>query len=173
MTDPSYICAELNKDFCSVGHKMTEPNNSYLTTPNPHTSFGQRISNFLFFEPTNCDETINIIDCLNSIKATGFDDIWTTLIKATKNNHASYLINIFNSLHKKRSVYGWTKNFSSYTTRESKTDLKNYWPISILPAFNKIIEIIIERRLVEFWNKHNVFVPMQFGFCEFPPRVLS
>ena len=48
----------------------------------------------------------------------------------------------------------------------SKSEMKNYRPISILSVFNKIFETVIKRRLLNFWKKYNVFVPTQFGFRE-------
>ena len=48
----------------------------------------------------------------------------------------------------------------------SKTEMKNCSSISIFSVFNKIFETIIKRRLLNFWNKYNVFVLMQFGFRE-------
>ena len=47
-----------------------------------------------------------------------------------------------------------------------KCELKNYRPISVLTAFNKILDTIIKRRPLDFWNKYNVFIPTQFGFRE-------
>ena len=44
--------------------------------------------------------------------------------------------------------------------------MKNCHSISILSVFNKIFETIIKRRLLNFWNKYNVFVPTQFDFRE-------
>ena len=48
----------------------------------------------------------------------------------------------------------------------SKSETKNYCPISILSVFNKIFETIIKNRLLNFWKKYNVIVPTQFGFRE-------
>ena len=47
-----------------------------------------------------------------------------------------------------------------------KSEVKNYRPISILTAFNKVFETIIKKRLVNFWNRFEVFSPTQFGFRE-------
>ena len=48
----------------------------------------------------------------------------------------------------------------------SKTKLSNYRPISILSPFNKVFEIIIKQRLLNFWKKHKIFAQTQFGFRE-------
>ena len=39
----------------------------------------------------------------------------------------------------------------------SKLDLGNYKPISILPPINKIFETILLKRMVDFWEKNNLY----------------
>ena len=46
----------------------------------------------------------------------------------------------------------------------SKCDVGNYRPILILSPVNKVFEIILHRRLIDFWNNHNLFTDKQFGF---------
>ena len=46
----------------------------------------------------------------------------------------------------------------------SKFEVSNYRPISILPIFNKIFEKLMFDRLSGFINKHNILYPHQFGF---------
>ena len=46
----------------------------------------------------------------------------------------------------------------------SKCDVGNYKPISILSPVNKVFEIILHRRLIDFWNKYNLFTDEQFRF---------
>ena len=49
----------------------------------------------------------------------------------------------------------------------SKLDLGNYTLISILSPINKIFETTLLKRLVDFWEKYNLFTNYQFGFRKF------
>ena len=40
----------------------------------------------------------------------------------------------------------------------------NYRPVSILPAFSKILEKVVYNRLLKFLNKFNMFSDNQYGF---------
>jgi hypothetical protein len=44
------------------------------------------------------------------------------------------------------------------------TLFNNYRPISILPAFSKVIEKLVSLRLYEYFSKNNIFSHCQFGF---------
>lgn len=43
-------------------------------------------------------------------------------------------------------------------------DPSNYRPISILPTFSKILEMVLCQSLVSFFELHRIFTPSQFGF---------
>ena len=45
-----------------------------------------------------------------------------------------------------------------------KKNLKNYHPISLLPAAGKIFEIILRNNMYEFFTENNVISPNQLGF---------
>ena len=45
-----------------------------------------------------------------------------------------------------------------------KTDVSNYRPISILSPISKILEKFIHVRTINFFNKHSVLLPTQYGF---------
>ena len=164
--DATSICQELNKYFCSIGHEMAKNVNKRLS--NSHIFFGQRVSNTFYLKPTYIDETINIINELNSNTSTGHDGIPAKLIKAAKHSISPFIANIFNAGLENGYFFDELKiaRVTPLHKGGTTTDLKNYRPISILSSLNKIFEIIIEERLLKFWDKYNVFVPTQFGFRE-------
>ena len=64
---------------------------------NLQSFYGKRVSHSIYFEPTNDEEIVNIIKDLNPIKAPGYDDIPTKLIKAAAHSLSPFLSSIFNS----------------------------------------------------------------------------
>ena len=46
----------------------------------------------------------------------------------------------------------------------NRSDIKNYRPISILPAFSKIFEKVITSRHVSFFENNNLLTDYQHGF---------
>ena len=47
---------------------------------------------------------------------------------------------------------------------DSRLEMSNYRPISLLPTISKIFEKLMYARLIEFINKHNILYEYQFGF---------
>ena len=47
---------------------------------------------------------------------------------------------------------------------ECQIDLNNYRPILLLSSLNKVFEIILHKRVVDYWKKYNLFSNFQFGF---------
>ena len=45
-----------------------------------------------------------------------------------------------------------------------KSIFTNYRPVSVLPAFSKILEKVIYNRLLDYLNKHKILSDNQFGF---------
>ena len=52
-----------------------------------------------------------------------------------------------------------------YKNRD-RTEINNYRPISILTCFSKIIEKLIYARFINFFRKHVVIYPKQYGFLK-------
>ena len=47
---------------------------------------------------------------------------------------------------------------------EDPTLFSNYRPVSLLPVLSQIFERVLATRLTNFFEKHNVIIPGQYGF---------
>ena len=56
-----------------------------------------------------------------------------------------------------------TKIFPIFKSSDKYT-FNNYRPISILPAFSKILEKIMATKLLRYFDKYNLFYKHQYGF---------
>ena len=171
LTNPSSICSELNQYFYNIGPEMAKSIDKFWIKATSQSFYRKRVSHSIYFEPFNDEEMVNIIKYLNPNKASGYDDIPPKLIKAAALSLSPFLSSIFNSCLESRLYLDDLKIVQVTVLHEggSKSAMKNYPPISILSVFNNICETIIMRRLLNFWNKYNAFVPTQFGFREIIP----
>ena len=93
--------------------------------------------------PTNEAEILHTTTNLKASTSEGFDNISTKILKQTMKEVAK-IIPIFKN--------GNTKLFN------------NYRPISILPAFSKILEKIVCNRLLHFLETKDILYKHQYGF---------
>ncbi len=111
-------------------------------------------------------EIQNIVNSLKPKISKGFDDISIKTVKETINNIAVPLAHIFNSSLSSGVVPQKLKIAKIIPIFKSgeKNQFNNYRPISLLPAFSKILEKIVNKRLVSFLDKYNVLYQHQYGF---------
>ena len=158
------IAESLNLFFANIGLNMahsipiaTVPYKRYLKNP---------IQNSMYMFETATIEITNIINDLKDKKATGPDNISVKILKLSRNIIAPFLTKIINTCLNE-GTYPDTLKISKivpiYKTGDKKL-MKNYRPISLLPLLNKIFEKVIQQRLLDFFNDHNVIGTNQFGF---------
>jgi len=109
---------------------------------------------------------IELISDLNKHKLSGYIDIPVTLIKEEKFLISRVLANSFHECLKSRSYPDTLKIAKVVPLHKGgfKLHLNNYRPISILSLIDKVFETILHKRLVEFWNKFDLFFNCKFGF---------
>ena len=109
---------------------------------------------------------MEIITGLDINKSPGYIDIPVILIKESKFLISHYLATSFNQCIETGTYPDILKIAKVVTLHKGgyQMDLGNYRPISVLSPFNKIFEIILHKRLVDFWDKYKLFTNLQFGF---------
>ena len=167
ITNSLEICNEINKHFVEIGEKFSA---KVPMLNNDEQSFrrflGKRQSSSIVFQSTDEHEIIEIIADLNCSKFTGYIDIPTALFEESKFLISRHLARVFNKCLETGSYPDILKvaKVIPLHKKGSKCDVGNYRPISILSPVNKVFEIILHRRLIDFWNKYNLFTDKQFGF---------
>jgi hypothetical protein len=122
----------------------------------------------LFFKPTDDYEVRQILLSLKNSYSIGHDNLSVNMLKTCCHELAGPLCLIFN----KSMVDGIVpddlkiaKIIPVYKSDEKKV-ISNYRPISILPAFSKILERLVYNRLLDFININDILSKNQYGFRE-------
>ena len=163
-TDPLTIANTFNNYYASVAEKIRAeiPRNLrlysvYLKNPNP---------NNLFLSPVTTGEVLRCIMSLDSSKASGPYSIPSRVLSAINDIISAPLADIIN-LSFSNGVFPDRLKISdvlpSYK-KDSKLEVSNYRPISLLSNLDKIFEKLIYERTYNFLQRNNVFFQHQFGF---------
>lgn len=138
----------------SASHPVYE---SYITSTS---------TNSIFMAPATDIEINNLIKCLDNAVASGYDDIKAGPIKAISHFISIPFSHICNcSLN--TGIFPDKLKIARVSVIHKGGDLNNlsnYRPISVLPLFSKILEQVINKRLLNFFMQHDVIVKQQYGF---------
>lgn len=119
----------------------------------------------LFFMPTNENEIIDILSKLKN-SSCGYDGINMKLVKSAKHEILTPLTHIFNLSFSHGKVPDALKiaKIVPIWKKGDRQKFENYRPISILPAFSKIIEKLAYKRIISFLDNHDILYKHQYGF---------
>lgn len=157
----------VNDFFSSIGKKLAEdiaPNSNSLNQLDLE-NHNTQLNSFVLLD-TDPEETHNVLMGLKSDSAPGWDNIPTSFLKLAKKEVVpiiSHLANlcfsngIFPSLLKQSIITPVFKNGDI-------NDVNNYRPISVLPAISKIIEKLLNSRLIKYLNQYQLLSDAQYGF---------
>lgn len=140
----------LTKNIPNVNKSLLQ----YLTAPS-QDSF------FLFFTTTGEIE-INIIG-LNANKFTGPYSIPVAILKLPNMLylHLQKLYSVLSFLLKLSQIYLKQLKLPLFFKKVRQTSLNNYLPISILSIFNKLLEALMFKRILEFLEKEIVLASVR------------
>ena len=164
ITDPNKIANEFCNFFTNVG--ITYANEIPKSKFTHHHYMQNKVQTNMFMAPTDPYEIIKIIDTLKRKNSTGHDNISSSLIKDIKHVIAQPLTILINKSLQNGAVPDSLKLAKVIPIYKSKNRvlLNNYRPISLLPAFSKILEKIVHKRLYQFLLSKTLFYPSQYGF---------
>ena len=104
---------------------------------------------------------------MNAHKSAGPDGFGPAIIKQFSTNLIPPLVYIYNMSLFEGKVVPEKLKISKISPVYKKDDCKimsNYRPISLLSIFNKLLEKLVYKRLIDFLNHNNTLYKYQFGF---------
>lgn len=158
---------QINNFFAEVGLNLSHQMSSKHLNLNfrRHKQAYSKLSSIGIIE-TDPHEIGSIIKTLKTESATGVDNIPNIFLRKASPALTIVLAHLCNVCLRQGVFPALLKKAIIHPIYKSgeKTDISNYRPISILTAISKILEKIINNRLLGFLNKYELLSPCQFGF---------
>ena len=126
----------------------------------------QLVSETIMSVKTSAEEVRVLLRDLDEKKAVGPDSISPHLLRQCAEELAPPLATIFNNSFRS-SMWPTMWKVSSVVPihkKNSKSEVKNYRPVSLLPVLSKVLETIVVSRLTRHLEKHHVMSTRQYGF---------
>jgi hypothetical protein len=165
VTNPQYIPYQFN-DF-SVDHvdRMVNINKDCKYGHTPASNI-KHTPNSMFLAPVTEEEVLNVTSKLKGKLSAGYNDIPEKIVKQSIQFLKKPLTFIFN-LSLSSGTFPHLMKIAKVRPihkKGQKQEISNYRPISVLPAFSKILEMLIYNRVMSFLKKHNLVSEAQNGF---------
>lgn len=155
----------VNQYFANIGDVLASKIlQSNLDTPNLNSN-NPPTNSFVLLD-TDEDEVNNIITGLKNTSATGWDKIPNKLLKNYRKILIPHITYIFNNCLAAGTFPNCLKKSVIHPIHKTgdRDRVNNYRPISILPSISKILEKIINIRLINYLENNNLLSNCQFGF---------
>lgn len=153
----------VNNYFCNVGRILAEN----ICTGLPNSQPNSCIMNESFaLLKTDCQEVYSTLMNLKSDSAPGWDNIPTKFLKMAS-EHVVPIITHLANLCFEQGIFPPALKCAIITPVHKSGDKNtpcNYRPISVLTAISKIIEKLMNSRLVSYLNRNDILSSTQYGF---------
>lgn len=165
ITDPKQINEYFVNHFANVGKTQSEkiPTSKKKSEDYMINSI---VSDSAYFSPTDTFEVCDIIHKMKQSNSKGFDEISSTVLKNIMHSIVSPLSELINRSLSEGQFPDLLKIAKVVPLHKSnsKQEVSNYRPISVLSCISKVYEKIIHKRLYKYLELNNILDPLQFGF---------
>jgi hypothetical protein len=164
VSDTFQIAESFNKFYVNIGKSTSEQ----VPISNKHFTDYLKINqtNSMFLEPVDKCQILEIVNKFKPKISSGHDEIPTKIMKQSISEIIEPLTYIINKSLETGVVPNKLKIAKVIPLFKSlqKNELKNYRPVSLLPAFSKVFEKVIFNKIMAFINSRNILYKHQYGF---------
>ena len=166
ISDPTAIADRFCHYFTNIGLNLRRNLPEDHDTPSPSKYLTRKFCGSFFLSPVCDSEVRDVVKSFKPGKALGFDNIHMSIIKQTIDLISLPLMHTINLSFEQGIVPDQIKiaRVIPVFKHDDESNITNYRPISILPAFSKIFERIISNRMLTYIEKHNILIEQQYGF---------
>ena len=163
-TDKAEIAEGFNNLFSKIGLHTSNNVPPYKTHFSSYMS--PPVQQSFVLGPVTPSDVSTSAKILKPKPSSGFDNISTKLMKDTIDYIIEPITHMLNQslssgiVPKQMKI---VKVVPIYKSSDQNT-FKNYRPVSLLPAFSKLLEKIVHRQFMTFFAEHNIFYEHQYGF---------
>ena len=166
LTDMDEICTAFNDHFCHIGRNLASSIPGDRNIHRLGTATAQPTS--MYMRPATVNETILLINNLDTKKSCGPDQIAPSFLKNHHQFFALLLTDVFNEIIRTGHYPNCLKVarvVPIFKSGDPKV-LANYRPISCLSMLNKIIEKLLVQRINDYVSHFKLLYTHQYGFRE-------
>ena len=163
--DSEQIANEFNTYFTNIGKKILTKRQAYPSSPEQFLT--REFPDIHYFHRTNEVEIKRIIKSLKN-SSPGHDEVHVRVMKIGVYILAPTLCNLVNNSFD-NGIFPDTLKIARVTPifkSGSTQDPANYRPISVLPAFSKVIERLVYSRMWDHLSSNNAITECQHGFVK-------
>ena len=164
ISDPQTIAEEFNKFFSKIGQNVSD------NVPNPISHYSDYLKGHFHHNfnltPVDPVEILKTVKLMKPKTSQGHDHISTKLLKETIDLILIPLTHIINQSFISGIVPENMKIAKIIPIFKSGNQeiMNNYRPISLLPAFSKLLEKLVCKRLTSFLETNHILYKHQYGF---------
>lgn len=164
-TTPERSINAVNEYFSNIGQNLSSKCINLSTSGISSPLVSSPRLNSMALIKTDCQEIESILIGLKK-SAVGWDNISVSLLKAARHFLIPVLTHVFNLCFMSGTFPTVFKEAIVLPIYKSghRGIVNNYRPISILSTLSKVIEKILNNRLINYLNKYHILSDRQFGF---------
>ena len=162
--EPKQIANKFNDYFVNVGPSLAK---KFDQDENDHREYlNGNFPNSMFLSHITPSEIEGIIANINPNKTSGIDEISPKVVHKIGPIISCPLCHIFNLTFTTGHIPEELKMslISPVYKADDKTKFTNYRPISVLPCISKILEKLMNKRLMHYLDKNKILYAHQYGF---------